>query len=49
MADTQPNNTPSQPVVAPAGRPNEHGTIAVQGFFRITDPATQRIIVEGRA
>jgi len=30
-------------------RPNEQGTISVQAYFRIFDPATQKTLVEGRA
>ena len=47
------NTTPNKPVTtAPQQerprRPNETGTISVQAHFRISDPATQKTIVEGR-
>lgn len=29
-------------------KPNETGTISVQSYFRISDPATEKTIVEGR-
>jgi hypothetical protein len=41
----QPNNT-----AAPATkRPNETGSISVQGFVKIFDPATKQVFVEKRA
>jgi len=42
-------NTPVQPApqVRPR-KPNETGTISVQAHFRISDPQTQKTIVEGR-
>jgi len=49
MSNTVPN-MPKTPAPQPqARRPNEHGTISVQGYFRISDPNTQKTIVEGRA
>jgi hypothetical protein len=47
------NTTPNKPVAtAPQQerprRPNEMGTISVQAHFRISDPVTQKTIVEGR-
>ena len=46
------NTTPNKPVTAPQQerprRPNEMGTISVQAHFRISDPTTQKTIVEGR-
>jgi len=47
------NTTPTKPVAtAPQQerprRPNETGTISVQAHFRISDPVTQKTIVEGR-
>lgn len=40
-------NTTSQ---KPAGKqPNETGSISVQGFIKIFDPATKQIFVEKRA
>ncbi len=47
------NTTPNKPVAtAPQQerprRPNETGTISVQAHFRISDPTTQKTIVEGR-
>jgi len=42
------NNQKPAPVPAPK-RPNETGTISVQGFVRIFDPATKQVFVEKRA
>jgi len=39
-------NTNQAPV---AKRPNETGSISVQGFVKIFDPATQQVFVEKRA
>lgn len=39
----------NKPEIKPPQRPNDRGSIAVQGFFRIFDPQTQKTIVEGRA
>lgn len=33
----------------PAARPNEHGTVSVQGFVKIWDPNTAKVFVEKRA
>ena len=46
------NNTPKQvnPTVKPAPkRPNESGSVSVQGFVRIFDPASKQVFVEKRA
>jgi hypothetical protein len=40
------NSATSRPTTA---RPNETGSISVQGFVKIFDPATQQIFVEKRA
>jgi hypothetical protein len=40
------NSATSRPT---ATRPNETGSISVQGFVKIFDPATQQIFVEKRA
>jgi len=41
----QPN-----PTVTPVTkRPNETGSVSVQGFVRIFDPATKQLFVEKRA
>jgi|TARA_R110000822_G_scaffold101558_3_gene227708 hypothetical protein len=42
------NTTPQQPAV-PAKKPQETGTISVEGHIRIFDPKTQEVIVEKRA
>jgi hypothetical protein len=44
---TQIKPAVSTPQVAPR-RPNETGTISVQAYFKISDPTTQKTIVEGR-
>jgi len=43
--------TTQQPVPQPTGakRPNDTGSISVEGFVRIFDPKTQEIFVEKRA
>jgi hypothetical protein len=43
--------TAQQPVTpqSSAKRPNETGSISVEGFVRIFDPKTQEIFVEKRA
>jgi hypothetical protein len=43
--------TTQQPVNQQPGtkRPNETGSISVEGFVRIFDPKTQEILVEKRA
>jgi hypothetical protein len=39
---------PQQPV-APAKKPNETGSMSVEGHIRIFDPKTKEVIVEKRA
>jgi hypothetical protein len=41
-------NTPVQPAPQVRQKPNETGTISVQAHFKISDPQTQKTIVEGR-
>ena len=46
------NNMPNQPnpVAKPAAkRPNETGSISVEGFVKIFDPTTKQVYVEKRA
>jgi hypothetical protein len=46
------NSMPKQPNVTQnptAKRPNETGSISVQGFVKIFDPATKVVFVEKRA
>jgi hypothetical protein len=46
------NNTPKQvnPAAKPAAkRPNETGSISVQGFIKIFDPQSKLVFVEKRA
>jgi len=46
------NNAPKQtnPAVKPQPkRPNETGSISVQGFVKIFDPTTRQVYVEKRA
>lgn len=50
----QPNNKAQQPQEAvqqqsPAKRPNETGSISVEGFVRIFDPNSKEKFVEKRA
>jgi hypothetical protein len=46
------NNVPktsATPANPPAKRPNETGSISVEGFVRIFDPVNKEIFVEKRA
>jgi hypothetical protein len=44
------NTTQKQPVQQPAPKkPNDTGSISVEGFVRIFDPATKEVFVEKRA
>jgi hypothetical protein len=40
------SNTPKQPV---KNRPNETGSVSVEGFIKIFDPKTKETFVEKRA
>jgi hypothetical protein len=42
------SNTTKQPTPAPK-RPNETGSISVEGFIKIFDPKTKQVFVEKRA
>lgn len=44
-------NTPTQPntAVQPNRKPNDTGSISVEGFVKIFDPNTKEVIVEKRA
>jgi hypothetical protein len=48
------SNTQQTKIIGPKqqqtpAKPNETGSINVQGYFRVFDPNTQKTIVEGRA
>jgi hypothetical protein len=46
------NNAPKTPVTPanpPVKRPNETGSISVEGFVRIFDPVNKEVFVEKRA
>jgi hypothetical protein len=46
------NSTPKQPQPAPkpaAKRPDDRGTVSVEGFIKIFDPNTKEKFVEKRA
>jgi hypothetical protein len=46
------NNTTTQPqpaAIPAAKRPNETGSISVEGFVKIFDPKSQQVFVEKRA
>lgn len=48
IMENQQENT--QQTTEPANtRPNENGSILVEGFIRITDPNTKEVLVETRA
>jgi hypothetical protein len=49
MNQDKSNNRPNTNTPPVAKRPNESGSISVQGFVKIFDPATKRVFVEKRA
>jgi hypothetical protein len=46
--NTMPNQPNNEPKPA-AKKPNETGSISVQGFIKISDPNTKKVFVEKRA
>lgn len=51
MQEKSQNQQITQPVTtsSKAKRPNEQGIIQVDGFVRISDPATKQVFLETRA
>jgi hypothetical protein len=49
MSNTQLNQQVEPKKEEMPRKPNETGTINVQGHFRVFDPKTQKTYVEGRA
>jgi len=49
MSNTQQNQSVEPKKEQKPGKPNETGTINVQGYFRVFDPKTQKTYVERRA
>ena len=49
MSNTQLNQPVEPKKEEMPRKPNETGTIKVQGHFRVFDPKTQKTYVEGRA
>jgi hypothetical protein len=49
MNNNNGNNQSAQQPKTPAARPNETGSISVEGHVRIFDPATKQVFVEKRA
>ena len=49
MTENKTPTPPVQEVKTQAGRPNETGSISVEGFVRIFDPNTKEKFVEKRA
>jgi hypothetical protein len=49
MSNTQQNQPVESNKEQKTRKPNETGTINVQGYFRVFDPKTQKTYVEGRA
>jgi hypothetical protein len=49
MSNTQSNQPVESKKEEKPRRPNETGTVNVQGHFRVFDPKTQKTYVEGRA
>jgi hypothetical protein len=49
MSNTQQNQKVESIKEHKPGKPNETGTVNVQGYFRVFDPTTQKTYVEGRA
>lgn len=49
MSNTQSNQQIAPKTEQKPQRPNDTGTVNVQGHFRVFDPKTQKTYVEGRA
>ena len=49
MSNTQQNQQVEPIKEQKPGKPNETGTVDVQGYFRVFDPTTKKTYVEGRA
>jgi hypothetical protein len=49
MSNTQQNQQIETKKEEKPRRPNETGTVNVQGYFKVFDPKTQKVYVEGRA
>jgi hypothetical protein len=50
MSNTPQKSLVQNPVLKkPAGKPNEKGNITVQAHFKIFDPQSKKVYVEGRA
>jgi hypothetical protein len=49
MSNIQQNYTVEPKKEEKSRKPNETGTVNVQGHFRVFDPTTQKTYVEGRA
>jgi hypothetical protein len=49
MTQNNETKTPVPAVNAGKSRPNETGSISVQGFVKIFDPANKQVFVEKRA
>jgi hypothetical protein len=47
--NTTPKQTKTVSTVVAGKKPNETGSISVQGFIKIFDPETKRVFVEKRA
>jgi hypothetical protein len=47
--NTTPKQTKTVPTAVAAKKPNETGSISVQGFVKIFDPGTKQVFVEKRA
>jgi hypothetical protein len=43
------NKTPNQPQPQPQKRPNDTGSVIVDGFIKIYDPKTRKVFVEQKA
>jgi len=49
MINNDTSKQPAQPQANTQKRPNETGSISVEGFIKIFDPNTKEVIVEKRA
>lgn len=49
MSNTQLNQQVEPRKEEKPRKPNDTGTVNVQGYFRVFDPKTQKTYVEGRA
>lgn len=49
MIQKDNKNQPTTPIPQANKKPNDTGSVSVEGFIRIFDPKTQEVLVEKRA